>query len=295
MNYPRCLTSIVRHFTLCIPVDPEDRREERCHMTDLFPGDRYDSAPDFKRPFREYLLLGSRWAVYSFFFSVVLKSNALARKNRYDDEAWAHSSLDVIKGQEKCGAIFHISGLETIGKLEGPAVFIANHMGTLETLILPGLICPKRRVTYIVKEKLVRGSVWGPIMRSRDPIVVSRKDPRADLEVVLRKGQELLSKGISIIVFPQGTRMNIFDRSQFNSLGIKLAAKANVPVVPIALKTDFWGNSKIFRGFGPIHRDRPIYIEFGDAIKIEGRGKAEHEQTLEFIESRLRSWGAEVV
>ena len=129
-------------------------------------------------------------------------------------------------------------------------------------------------------------------MRSRDPIVVTRRDPRADLETVLREGLARLTAGVSVIIFPQGTRTAVWKREGFNSLGVKLASKAGVPLMPIALKTDFWGSGGLFRGFGPVHRDREVHIEFGEALAVSGRGKAEHEACLDFIESRLRAWGA---
>ena len=261
-------------------------------MVDFFPADSYSTPEDAPRALREYLLLGSRWSPYSFFISIIFKYRPLALKGTYDDEIWARSSYEVVKSMERCGAKFRIEGLDKVRSLQGPAVFVGNHMSTLETTTLPGLICPIRPVTFVVKEKLSKGLVWGPIMRSRDPIIVRRKDPRADLEIVLREGAQRLSRGISVIIFPQGTRTEIFDRTNFNSLGIKLAAKAGVPVVPVAVKTDFWGNSPILRGFGPIRRDRPVHIEFGDPISVEGRGKAEHERCLDFIEDRLRRWGA---
>jgi 1-acyl-sn-glycerol-3-phosphate acyltransferase len=174
-------------------------------------------------------------------------------------------------------------------------VFVVNHMATMGTTILQGLNCPIKPVNFAVKEKLVHGPIWGPIMRSRDPITVTRKDPRGDLEAVLTGGSERLAKGISIIIFPQGTRTEVFDRSKFNSLGIKLAAKAGVPIVPVALKTDYWSNGKLLKGFGPVHRDRTVYIEFGEPLMVEGRGKAQHEACLDFIEGRLRQWGAGVL
>ena len=64
--------------------------------------------------------------------------------------------------------------------------------------------------------------------------------------------------------------------------------------IPVALKTDYWGSSGLLRGFGPIHRERAIHMEFGDPIAVNGRGKAEHERCLDFIESRLKAWGAKI-
>ncbi len=262
---------------------------------DYFPADSYQTPKNIPRALREYLLLGTRWSPYSFFFGAVFRSLRKVSLGEYGDDVWAETSYHIIKFLEQCGANFHITGLNKIRSVSGPLVFISNHMSTLETVALPGLICPIKPVTYVVKQKLVKGPFWGPIMRSRDPIIVTRKDARADLMTVLHEGQERLSKGISVIVFPQGTRSDVFDRNQFNSLGIKLAVKAGVPFMPVAVRTDFWGNSPVFRGFGPIRRANPIYIEFGDPVYVEGRGRLEHEECVNFIESRLRTWGATVV
>jgi 1-acyl-sn-glycerol-3-phosphate acyltransferase len=263
-------------------------------MTNPFTSDAYSTPDGIRQSASEYLLLGSRWSVYSHFFGTIYRSRALALKGLYDDEAWSQSSFEIMRNLERCGAKLRIEGMDKVRKADGPLVFVANHMSTLETLALPGLICPMKRVTYVVKRKLLGGFFWGPIMRSRDPIAVSRKDPRADLEIVLGEGQARLAAGISVIVFPQGTRTERWSREGFNSLGIKLASKAGMKVMPIALKTDFWGSSGIFRGFGPVHRDRTVRIEFGDPMPVAGRGKAEHERCLDFIESRLKEWGATI-
>ncbi len=111
----------------------------------------------------------------------------------------------------------------------------------------------------MVKESLVRHPLFGDVMRSRDPIVVGRTDPRKDLEAVMNGGMELLSKGISIVIFPQSTRSVEFRPEEFNSLGVKLAKKAGVKVVPVALKTDFWGNGKVIRELGPLD-SRKTYL-----------------------------------
>lgn len=264
-------------------------------MATVFEGDSYKTPEKVKRALREYLLLGSRWSPYSLFIKVILKYHGLAVKGLYTDDVWADSSREVMGYLESCGARFDIRGMDNVKSLPGPMVFVSNHMGTMETTILPGLICPIKPVTYVVKETLVHVPIWGPIMRSRDPITVTRKDPRRDLEAVLTGGSERLAKGISIIIFPQGTRTEVFDRTKFNSLGIKLAAKAAVPIVPVAVKTDYWSNGALLKGFGPVHRDRTVYIEFGKPMMVEGRGKAQHEACLDFIEDRLRRWGSKVV
>ena len=159
---------------------------------------------------------------------------------------------------ERVGCPVSIEGMENISATRGPCVFVANHMSTLETFMLPGIIRPHRAVTFVMKKSLVTLPFFGAVMRSRDPIVVGRTNPREDLTAVLEGGVERLKKGISIIVFPQSTRTPDFDPQHFNTIGVKLARKAGVPVVPLALKTDAWGTGKKLKELGPIKSGLPV-------------------------------------
>jgi 1-acyl-sn-glycerol-3-phosphate acyltransferase len=180
--------------------------------------------------------------------------------------------------------------MENISEPAGPALFISNHMSTLETMVLPSLIAPHRDVTFVVKESLVKHPLFGDVMRSRDPIVVGRTDPRKDLEAVMNGGMDRLSNGISIIIFPQSTRSVEFKPEDFNSLGVKLAKKAGVPVVPIAIKTDFWGNGKWIKELGPLDSSKPIHIKFGEPFMVTGNGKEENQKIISFIQTNLSIW-----
>ena len=104
-----------------------------------------------------------------------------------------------------------------------------------------------------------------------------------------------LESGKSIVIFPQASRSTVFDERHFNTIGVKLAKAAGVPIIPTALRTDFLGNGRFIKDLGPIHRKREIYFEFGKPImKVEGSGKQEQQQIVDFIESRLTEWGCEI-
>ena len=98
--------------------------------TDFFPGDCYTTPEDVPRALSEYLLLGSRWSVYCHFIATILCSRALAPASVYDDEAWAHSSREIISNLERCQARFRIEGMNRVRSAEGPLVFVSNHMST---------------------------------------------------------------------------------------------------------------------------------------------------------------------
>jgi len=182
--------------------------------------------------------------------------------------------------------------MENIIKNDGPVIFLSNHISTLETMIFPGIIAPHRKVTFVVKDSLVKHPLFGAVMRSRNPIVVGRTDPRKDFESVMTEGLELLNKGISIIIFPQSTRSDIFKPEEFNSLGIKLAKKAGVNVVPVAIKTDFWGNGKVIKEIGKLDHTKLIHMKFGEPFVVNGPGKEENQFVISFIQKNLEEWNS---
>ncbi|MCP4891374.1 MAG: hypothetical protein GY904_32880 [Planctomycetaceae bacterium] len=96
-------------------------------------------------------------------------------------------------------------------------------------------------------------------------------------------------------MFPQTTRSQVFDSSRFNSIGVKLALRAQVPVVPIALITDAWGNGKKLKDFGRIDPQKIVRFAFGEPIRIEGRGNQQQQEIIHFIEAKLNEWRSDLV
>ena len=261
-------------------------------MEPLTSGDTYDTPEDTPRFLGDRLALGTRWYFTYLLARLVLECRSAANRGEYDTAAWARSSMRNVHELEGCGARCHFRGFDHVRQAPRPSVFVGNHMSILETFALPGLIAPIMPVTFIVKDSLVRHRFFGAIMRSRDPVVVGRANPREDFETVLREGAARLAHGISLIVFPQATRMPRFDPEQFNTLGIKLARRAGVPVVPMAVRSDFWANGRLLKDLGPLHRDRPVHIEFGAAMSVKGTGSEQHAAVVRFIEEHLAVWGA---
>jgi 1-acyl-sn-glycerol-3-phosphate acyltransferase len=146
--------------------------------------------------------------------------------------------------------------------------------------------------SFVIKESLSRLPYFKHIMSSLDAIAVGRTNPKEDLKKVLTEGKRILTEGRSIVIFPQHTRTEDFIPENFNTIGIKLAKSAGVPVVPLALKTDFTKNGRIIRDMGAICPEHEVWYEFGPAVEIEGNGHEQHRKIVEFIKSRVDSWKA---
>lgn len=221
---------------------------------------------------------------------IVTRSSSRAKHARYGTAEWAGSSLEILRALESVGVEIGITGINHFMRLDSPCVFVGNHMSTLETFVLPAVIAPIRDVTFVVKQSLIDYPVFRHVMRSRDPVTVGRTNPRDDLKAVLEGGAERLRAGRSVIIFPQTTRALAFDPKTFNTIGLKLAKKAGAPVIPIALKTDAWGNGKHLKDFGRIDPSKKVRFAFGEPLLIKDRGVEEHNRIIEFISGKLREW-----
>ena len=225
---------------------------------------------------------------------IVFASSRRARARGFSDEDWYQASLRIRAAFENCGARMVVRGTENLAKVEPPCVLIGNHMSTAETFLLGAILLPFFRTTFVVKQSLVEYPVFKHIMRSRDPIVVGRVNPREDLKAVLQGGQERFQKGVSVVIFPQRTRTVEFNPEGFNTIGVKLAKRAGVPVVPFALKTNAWSNGKWFKDYGRFLPDEEVRFEFGEPMEVPANDRAVHEAVVAFISGRLKEWGVPV-
>lgn len=230
-------------------------------------------------------------AIFYFkFIGVVLKAGFRAKRGVYTDQLWGLDSLRIVQLLEEAGLQFEVSGLDNLEKLGKPCVLIGNHMSIMETLILPIIILPYTDVTFVVKDSLLNYPVFKHVMRSRNPVAVTRTNPRQDLKTVMSEGPDRLANNISIVVFPQTTRSTGFDPEHFGSIGTKLAKKADAPIIPFALKTDAWQNGRTLKDFGKLAPEIPVKVAFGKPLEITGKGSDQHQQVVDFIADKLREW-----
>jgi len=225
------------------------------------------------------------------YIPIIIGNSKLGKKGLYNRYEWANSSIQIMQALERSGVRFEISGMSNISSIDVPAVFVANHMGTIETMVLPAIIQPVKPVVFVIKKELTNYPVFRYIINSRYPIVVERVNPRQDLKTVLEKGTETIKQGRSIIIFAQKTRSNYFNKSKFNSLGIKIAKRNNIPVIPVALITDAWANGKVIKEFGKIDPTKKVCFSFGTPMMITGNGSEQHSEVIKFIGNEFVKWG----
>ena len=251
----------------------------------------YHTPATLRRPLFYRLL---PWPGPAFYLSMVysvLVGRRRAAQGRLDLREWGAISVMCGRMAEWCGGRLHLTGLDHLCAQPGAAVIIGNHMSTLETFLLPGIILPAKPLAFVVKESLLRHPFFGPVMRGTPAIAVSRRNPREDLVAVLEGGTEKLKACYSMCICPQSTRCFEFHEDKFNTLGVKLARRAGVQVIPMAVKTDFWSNGKWLKEIGPIRPKQDVHIAFGPPLPPDLSQAELHGRVVAFVRSHLKSWG----
>ena len=209
---------------------------------------------------------------------------------KFDYDKWAAATYASVAFAEKIGGRLKFEGFRERADFDGPVVYVSNHMSTLETMILPVTLLSFNQLSIVIKESLAKMPLVGQAFARLGCIGVTRKNPRADLQTVLNVGADRLKSGNSVLLFPEGTRQDSFDPAKFNSLGAKLAQRSGVPVVPIAIKTDFLQKGKLWRDFGMVDASRTIHIACGPLFAPELGAKETHSRCVDFIDGKLKEW-----
>ncbi|HRR34654.1 MAG TPA: lysophospholipid acyltransferase family protein [Kiritimatiellia bacterium] len=213
----------------------------------------------------------------------------------FDYEEWARTCMASVAFAEKLGGVVTFEGFEQRAAYDGPVVYVSNHMSTLETMVFPTTLLAFGRLAIILKKSLTEIPLVGKAALHVGCIPVTRKNAREDLKTVLEVGSQRLADGHSVLLFPQGTRQAVFDGKKFNTLGSKLAERAGVPVVPLAVKTDFLKTGKWIKDFGEVDPNKPIRFACGPVLPATLGARATHDQSVAFIASKLTEWGLPVV
>jgi 1-acyl-sn-glycerol-3-phosphate acyltransferase len=147
------------------------------------------------------------------------------------------------------GVEIQVSGVEHIPKGEA-VVVLANHQSQWETFYLQLLFTPQATV---LKRELLWVPFFGWALALLRPIAIDRRQPGQALKTILRVGQERLDQGVSVVIYPEGTRQPPGCVGRFNAGGAMLACRAERRVVPIAHNAgDFWPARSIWRFPGTI-------------------------------------------
>ena len=191
---------------------------------------------------------------------------------------WARFSLWA--GRFFCGLVVVTEGIENIPS--EPCVFLIKHTTALEAYWQIAALPP---ATWVLKRELlwipVFGWALGVVMKS---IAIDRRAGGPAVRQVIAQGTLKLAAGMSVCLFPEGTRMPPGETRRYGVSGAALARAAGCPIVPVAHNAgDVWPK----RGL----RKYPGRIRFCIGPPIDPAGRNPKETNLiaqEWVEGKMR-------
>lgn len=130
------------------------------------------------------------------------------------------------------GISLKVEGLENIDP-KRQYIFIVNHQSNIDIPVLVQALRPFQ-LRWLAKRELLRVPFFGWAMWAAKHVTIDRSDPQDALKSLAR-AKERLAAGISLVVFPEGTRSRNGALQRFKKGGFLLAVQTHTPIVPIAI------------------------------------------------------------
>ena len=168
---------------------------------------------------------------------------------------WARTSLAL------AGLRVQIEGQERLNP-ENTYIFMPNHASFLDTLLAFAYIpCNFRDV---IKEEVFSIPLLGLVLRRSGQIPMDRNNPWKALKS-LRQAADLLKEGVSVLVFPEGTRTPNGEIQEFKTALFILPIRSRIPVVPVLIEGTYQALKRGSILVNPV----PLKLTFFDPIPAD--------------------------
>ncbi len=157
-----------------------------------------------------------------------------------------------------CGTDVVVLGEENIPE-HRPVLYVGNHRSYFDVIIAYSLC--KSRTGFIAKDTLEQIPLLNVWMRRLYCLFLDRSNPRDGLRVILA-AIDLIKRGISVFVFPEGTRAKSDEMGVFKEGTFKIASKTGCLIVPVA----FTNTDDILERHMPFVKKTRVVIRYGKPI-----------------------------
>ncbi|HEX8299376.1 MAG TPA: lysophospholipid acyltransferase family protein [Rubricoccaceae bacterium] len=114
----------------------------------------------------------------------------------------------------------------------GPVVYVANHQAMADIPVL--VLAIREPILFVARAGLARVPLIGPVLSASVCVFLDRSTPGGG-EAALDEAEARLALGESVVFFPEGTRRYDGPPGPFFPGAFRLALRAGVPVVPVAI------------------------------------------------------------
>ncbi len=191
---------------------------------------------------------------------------------------WASKdwSRDILRA---AGTPVIVEGLEHIPR-DQPVIYASNHSSMFDIWALSATLPDS--VRFVAKKELFKIPLLGPAMRSAGHIPIDREARKKAFEAY-NEAARTIKRGVTPVVFPEGTRSRTGELLPFKNAPFGLAIAAQVPVVPIYVHHTF---EILPKGAWRL-RPRPIRLLIGKPISTTGLGPEDRERLRDEVRAAM--------
>lgn len=203
---------------------------------------------------------------------------------KFNMELKSKSSLAIVNWAfRRClditGVSVTVIGEENIPK-DTAVLYVGNHRSYFDVLLT--YVRVPRPTGYIAKKEMLRYPLLVNWMKNLHCLFLDRKDIKQGLKTIL-EGIEKVKSGISICIFPEGTRNPHPDDGMmpFKEGSLKMAEKSGCPIIPIAISN----SHNIWESHMPFIRRCHVIVEYGEPIYLKDLDKAQRKFSGAYTQS----------
>lgn len=201
------------------------------------------------------------------------QNNKQAQQELFESPKWV--SQKVIKST---GTDVHVDGQEKLP--EEAVLFVANHQGLFDILALIGYL--GKPLGFVAKKEVQKIPIVSSWMELMHGVFIDRSDRRQSVKAI-SQGIKNLKNGHSLVIFPEGTRSRGSNLNTFKSGSLRLATKANVPIVPVAIDGTY---QMLEEDHGKV-KGSTIYMTIQEPIYPTEYQDKKHGELAEIIQARI--------
>lgn len=191
------------------------------------------------------------------------------RLGKKDREKMEWETLQIV--QKVFRMILHVAGVtvtvkgwERVPKGQ-PVLYVGNHRSYFDILV--GYTTIPTLLGFVAKKEMRRYPFLADWMENVNCLFLDRENLKEGLKTIL-EGIEKVKRGVSIWIFPEGTRNrneDILELLPFKEGSLKIAEKSGCPVVPVAIT----GTAEVFEKHFPKIKPSHVTIEFGEPFIVK--------------------------
>ncbi len=190
---------------------------------------------------------------------------------------WAFGVVEKISG-----AKVTVIGKERVPK-GVPVLYVSNHQSYFDIVLAYGRM--RERTGFVGKKSLEKIPILSSYMKRLYCLFLDREDIRQGFRTI-QTAIEYVKQGISVYIFPEGTRNETGDDlalAPFHDASFKIAQRGGCPVVPIAINN----SSEILENHFPRIKKAPVILEYGEPIDLSDLTADERKHVGEFFRERI--------